>query len=149
MDISDEGQPLDPVWFEINNNVCGSLAGAPSASLVAGKFVGAGWSARSASWESYEVETSWCRIEVDPTDGDTLLNGVVDPQRFEHLAALLTRFGLRFKLELYHDDGELLRKIEAGAPSAPQDTIAKPLSRLLAQLGLWSRRGRRTRFRAG
>lgn len=77
MDISDAGQPLDPVWLEINNNVCGSLAGAASASLVAERFIGAGWSSRSgSSWELYEVETSWCRIEVDPTDGDTLLNGV-------------------------------------------------------------------------
>ncbi|MFD7997560.1 hypothetical protein, partial [Streptomyces mexicanus] len=45
------------------------------------------------------------RIEVDPTDGDTLLNGVVDPQRFEDRDALRTRFGLRFSLELYDDDG--------------------------------------------
>ncbi|MEV7700961.1 hypothetical protein AB0O62_31105 [Streptomyces sp. NPDC086779] len=118
MNISDEGQPLDPVWLEINNNVCGGLAGAPSASWVAERFIGAGWSSRSASWESYEVETSWCRIEVDPTDGDTLLNGVVDPRRFEDLAAQLTRFGLQFSLELYDDDGELLREIEAGTPSS-------------------------------
>lgn len=149
VDISDEGQPLDPVWHEINNNVCGGLAGAPSASSVAERFIGAGWTSRSASWESYEVETGWCRIEVDPTEGDTLLNGVVDPQRFEDLAALLTRFGLRFSLELYDDGGELLRTIEAGAPSASQDAVPRPFSRLLARLGLWSRRGGRTPFRSG
>lgn len=149
VDISDEGQPLDPVWLEINNNVCGGLAGAPSASSVAAKFIGAGWSSRSASWESYEVETGWCRIEVDPAEGDTLLNGVVDPRRFEDLAALLTRFGLPFSLELCDDDGELLREIEAGAPSALQDAVPRPLSRLLARPGLWSRPGGRTRFRSG
>ncbi|MFE2325432.1 hypothetical protein ACFXD5_16190 [Streptomyces sp. NPDC059385] len=142
MDISDEGQLLDPVWYEINNNVCGGLADAPSASLVADRFIGAGWSSRPVSWESYEVETGWCRIEVDPTEGDTLLNGVVDPQRFDDLAALLTRFGLRFSLELYDDEGELLRNIGAGAPSASHAAIPRPLSRLLAPLGLWSRRGR-------
>ncbi|MGX1887118.1 hypothetical protein [Streptomyces sp. NPDC055287] len=118
MDVSDEGQPLDPVWLEISNNVCGDLAGAPSAALVAERFTEAGWSARSASWESYEVETSWCRIEVDPTDGDTLLHGVVDPQRFEDLAALLTRFGLPSRLELYDDDGELLQQLEARPPTS-------------------------------
>ncbi|MFF5455315.1 hypothetical protein ACFY40_29400 [Streptomyces sp. NPDC012950] len=122
MDVSDEGRSLDPVRLEISNNVCGVLAGAPGGSWVAERFIRAGWSSRSdSSWESYEVETSWCRIEVDPSDGDTLLNGVVDPQRFEDLASLLTRFGLRFSLELYDDDGEPLRESEAGTPSAPHD----------------------------
>ncbi|AZM87166.1 MULTISPECIES: hypothetical protein [Streptomyces] len=142
MDISDEGQPLDPVWLEIDNNVCGGLAGASSASLVAELFIGAGWRSTSgSSWESYELETSWCRIEVDPADGDTLLNGVVDPLRFEDLAVLLNRFGLRFSLELYGDDGELLREIEGGTPSAPHDAAPRPFSRLLGPLALWSRRG--------
>ncbi|WP_185899160.1 hypothetical protein [Streptomyces sp. WAC07061] len=142
MDISDEGQPLDPVWLEIDNNVCGGLAGASSASLVAELFIGAGWRSTSgSSWESHELETTWCRIEVDPTDGDTLLNGVVDPRRFEDLAVLLNRFGLRFGLELYGDDGELLRKIEGGIPSAPHDAAPRSSSRLLGPLALWSRRG--------
>nr|WP_177232778.1 hypothetical protein [Streptomyces sp. Ag109_O5-10] len=149
MDISDEGQSLDPVWLKINNNVCGGLAGAPGASWVAERFIGAGWSSRSgSSWESYEVETSWCRIEVDPTDGNTLLNGVVDPQRFEDLAALLTRFGLRFGLELYDDDGKLLREIEAGTPSASHDAAPRSLSRLLAPLGLGATRAGRSRCRS-
>ncbi|MFF8387379.1 hypothetical protein ACF053_27580 [Streptomyces kanasensis] len=150
MDISAEGRSLDPVWLEINNNVCGGLVGGPSPSLVAERFIRAGWSSTSgSSWESYEVETSWCRIEVDPTEEGTLLNGVVDPQRFEDLAALLTRFGLLFSLELYDDDGELLQEIEAGTPSAPRDAAAGSFSRLLAPLELWSRRGGGTRFRFG
>ncbi|MFE2323758.1 hypothetical protein ACFXD5_07510 [Streptomyces sp. NPDC059385] len=137
MDISDEGQPLEPVWLEINNNVCGGLKGAPSASLVAQRFIGAGWSSRPASWESYEVETSWCRIEVEATDTRTLLNGVVDPDRFADLAALLTRFGLPFSIELYDDDGELLQEIQAGTPSAPiRETAPRLPGRLLARLGL-------------
>ncbi|MEV7304146.1 hypothetical protein [Streptomyces clavifer] len=149
MDISDEGQPLDPIWHEINNNMFGGLAGAPSASWVAERFIGAGWRSQSgSSWESYKVETSWCRIEVDPTDGDTLLNGVVDPQRFEDLAALLTRFGLRFSLELYDDDGELLREIEAETPSAPHAAAPRSPSRLLAPLGLGPTRAGRSRCRS-
>ncbi|MFD8289494.1 hypothetical protein ACFV2B_14930 [Streptomyces lavendulae] len=137
MDISDEGQPLEPVWLEINNNVCGGLTGAPSASLVAQRFIGAGWNSRSASWESYEVETSWCRVELEATDGRTLLNGVVDPDRFVDLAALLTRFGLRFSIELYDDDGELLREIQAGTPLVPiREKVPLLPSRLLARLGL-------------
>ncbi|MFI1067080.1 hypothetical protein ACH4TC_35000 [Streptomyces spororaveus] len=137
MDISGEGRPLEPVWFEINNNVCGGLTEAPSASLVAQQFVGAGWSSRPASWESYEVETSWCRVEIEATDRCTLLNGVVDPDRFVDLAALLTRFGLRFSIELYDDDGELLREIKAGTPPVLIREAAPRLpGRLLARLGL-------------
>ncbi|MGX1886956.1 hypothetical protein [Streptomyces sp. NPDC055287] len=67
--MSDEGQPLNAAWLAVNHNVCGGLRGAPGASLMAERFIGAGWSSRSASWASYEVETSWCRIEVDPTKG--------------------------------------------------------------------------------
>jgi hypothetical protein len=114
--------------------------------VVAERFIRAGWSSRSgSSWESYEVETSWCRLEVAPAAGDTLLNGVVDPQRFEDLAALPTRFSLLFRLELYDDAGDLLGAIEAGAPSAPHDEVPRPFSWLLDSLGLWSRRGGRTR----
>ncbi|MDK9499667.1 hypothetical protein QEZ40_005097 [Streptomyces katrae] len=141
MDISDEGRPLEPAWLEIDNNVCGGLAGAPNASLVAERFVAAGWSSRAASWESYEVGTSWCRLEVEATDDRTLLNGVVDPRRFEELAALLSRFGLEFGIELYDDDGALLREIQAGTPpvplkEAPPRLPGRLLGRLLGRLGL-------------
>ncbi|MEV7415485.1 hypothetical protein [Streptomyces sp. NPDC089919] len=149
MDISDEGQPFDPAWLQINDNVYGVLTAAPTASTVAERFIGAGWSSRSSSWESYELETSWCRIEVDPTDRDTLLHGVVDPQRFEELAALLRRFRLHFSLELYGEDDELLHVIEGEPPPTPQKAVAQPLSRRLARLGLWPRRGGKDRFRSG
>ncbi|MFD0369624.1 hypothetical protein [Streptomyces sp. NPDC127114] len=131
MDLSDEGRPLDPVWLELDDNVYGSLAQDASASSLAERFVGSGWSSRSMSWDSYEVETGWCRLEIDPTEEDTLLHGVVDPARFEDLAALVTRFGLRFSLELYDEDGELLRTAEAAAPSAPEDAAPRFLGRLL------------------
>ena len=56
---------------------------------------------------------------------------------------LLTRFGLRFSLELYDDDGELLREIEAGTPSAPVvDRInAKWGGRLAGPAGAYRRTG--------
>ncbi|MEU8762860.1 hypothetical protein [Streptomyces sp. NPDC048659] len=154
MDISDEGQPLDPAWLDADNNVCGVLTGVSNVSSVAERFVAAGWNSRSSSWEGYEIETGWCRVEIDPTGGDTLLNGVVDPRRFEDLAVLLTRCGTRFVLELYGDDGELLREIKTGAPSASASASAsqaatpRAFRRLLAPLGrLRSGRGGRRRGR--
>ncbi|MFF1412902.1 hypothetical protein ACFVX6_24540 [Streptomyces sp. NPDC058289] len=112
MDISAEGPDLAPDWREAANNVYGVLRGRFSTSAVAERFVLAGWKSRPASWDAYEVETSWCRVDLAPVDGsDTLLNGVADPDKFDALAMLLSRFGLSFDLELYDDEGGLLREI--------------------------------------
>ncbi len=114
VDISDDGPSLDPVWLEINNNVCGLLSSGPGASAVAERLVQAGWRSRSSSWHAYELETNWCQFEVEPTTSSaTLLNGVVDPHRFDDLAALLTRLRLPFALELYEEDGTLTREIQS------------------------------------
>ncbi|MGW1601944.1 hypothetical protein [Streptomyces eurythermus] len=111
MDISDDGPKLDPEWLEAANNPCGILRGRGT-SAVAELFVGAGWQSRSSSWEGYEVETRWCRVELDRLDrAETLLNGVVDPGRLDVLASLLSRFGVDFALELYDESGGLLREI--------------------------------------
>ncbi|MFJ5058527.1 hypothetical protein ACIP96_03805 [Streptomyces nigra] len=51
-------------------------------------------------------------MELDPVDGpDVLLNGVIAPERFNNLATLLTRFGLRYSLELYDENHTLIREI--------------------------------------
>ncbi|WP_436956809.1 hypothetical protein [Streptomyces sp. SudanB182_2057] len=111
MDISDDGPELDPGWREAANNLCGILRGRPT-SAVAELFVGAGWMSQSSSWEGYEVQTHWCRVELDPLDRtETLLNGVVDPGKLDVLAALLSRSGTDFVLELYDEGHRLLREI--------------------------------------
>ncbi|MFD7320026.1 hypothetical protein ACFV9D_02890 [Streptomyces sp. NPDC059875] len=112
VDISDEGPKLDREWIEVGNNVCGVLHGCRNASAVAARFVGAGWSSRSSSWYGYELETSWCQVEIDPIDGPKiLLNGVVDPARLDELARLLNYFGLPYELELNDEDNVLVREI--------------------------------------
>ncbi|MET9438733.1 hypothetical protein [Streptomyces sp. NPDC006551] len=113
MDISDEGLKLDPQWFEVGNNVCGVLHGCRDASAVAARFVGAGWRSRSSSWCGYELEKSWCQMEIDPIDGPAiLLNGVIDPTRLDDLARLLGYFGLPYVRELSDENGTLLREIK-------------------------------------
>ncbi|MET9935719.1 hypothetical protein, partial [Streptomyces sp. NPDC006324] len=73
MDTSDGGPELDRRWAGPGNNVCGVLHGCRDASAVAARFVGAGRSSRSSSWHGYGLETDWCRIEVEPTDGPEVL----------------------------------------------------------------------------
>nr|WP_164875126.1 hypothetical protein [Streptomyces sp. SS] len=111
VDVSDEGLTLDRQWIEPGNNVCGVLHGCRDASAVAARFVGAGWSSRSSSWHGYELETSWCQVEIDPIDGpDVLLNGVVDPTRLDDLGRLLGYFGLPYELELSDENNALVRE---------------------------------------
>ncbi|MFD9482918.1 hypothetical protein ACFWBX_02655 [Streptomyces sp. NPDC059991] len=113
VDLSDDGPAPDDRWAESDNNLCGLLPDSRDASRVAERFVRAGWRSRSSSWEGYEIETSWCRLEADPVDGAAAsLNGVIAPDRLGDLAALLTRFGLRFILELYDDERDLVQEIK-------------------------------------
>ncbi|MEW2047696.1 hypothetical protein [Streptomyces sp. NPDC005476] len=113
MDLFEDGQELDPEWVGIGNNVSGILRGCRDASVVARTFALAGWTSRSSSWQGYELETSWCRVEVEPVEGpDVLLNGVVDLQRVDELADVLHRSAARYSLELYDGDNTLVREIQ-------------------------------------
>lgn len=112
VDVSDGGQKLDPQWTDVGNNVCGVVDGCRDAYAAASAFVRAGWSRRSSSWHGWEVEISWGQIDLDPIEGrKVLLNGVIDPRRVDEFAGLLSRFGLRFTLELYNGSDELVREI--------------------------------------
>ncbi|MFI9420086.1 hypothetical protein [Streptomyces werraensis] len=83
---------------------------------MAERFERLGWRSRSSSWYGYEVGTTWCEIEFEAIDGqDVLLNGVVAPSRFDDLAALLTRFGASYTLELYDENDNLLRETQPQA----------------------------------
>ncbi|WP_329039570.1 hypothetical protein OHT61_17685 [Streptomyces sp. NBC_00178] len=109
LDLSTTGPGLAPEWAEAGKTVCGVLHAPPSTPSVAAAFVSAGWRSRKSSWYGYEVETSWCRIDLDPIEGPaTLLDGLVDPAMFDALATLLAEFGPRFSLEMYGEDGDLL-----------------------------------------
>ncbi|MFJ4059465.1 hypothetical protein [Streptomyces albogriseolus] len=109
--MPDESGDLAPEWTKLSNNVCGVLHGHRDAAFMAERFERLGWRTRSSSWRGYEVGTTWCEVELEPIDGqDVLLNGVVDPSRFDDLAALLDRFGLTYTLELYDEDVNLLRE---------------------------------------
>ncbi|MGW7429865.1 hypothetical protein ACWGIN_09945 [Streptomyces sp. NPDC054861] len=112
MDISDAGPRLDALWTEVDNNLCGVLHGCSDASAVAACFVRVGWRSRSSSWDGYEVETSWCQVEIDPVDGsDVLLSGVVDPARLDELGRILAAFELACTLELSDESHTSVREI--------------------------------------
>lgn len=106
------GPALDLLWAEIGNNVCGVLRGGADPEDVAHLFVGIDWRARQASWTAYEVENTWAQLEIDrDSEGVTLMSGVMDPERFEHLAGVLEELGLRYSLELMSEDNQLMRHL--------------------------------------
>ncbi|MFI8001593.1 hypothetical protein [Streptomyces sp. NPDC086010] len=108
-DLSATGPGLAPEWTESGSTVCGVLHAPPSTPSVAAAFVSAGWRSRMSSWYGYEVGTSWCQVGLDPIEGPaTLLDGIIDPGMFDALATLLAESGLRFSLEMYGEDGDLL-----------------------------------------
>lgn len=112
VDTSGDAHELDPQWTDVGNNVCGVVQGCRDAYTTASAFVRAGWSRRSSSWHGWEVETTWGQLELNPLGGrEVLLNGVVDPGRFDDLAGLLSAFGLRFTLELNDESDALVREI--------------------------------------
>ncbi|MER7171747.1 hypothetical protein [Streptomyces mesophilus] len=114
MDISDDGQRLDPRWIDVSNNISGVVQNCRDSGAVAAAFVRAGWSSRSSSWSGYEVENGWAQIELDPVEGrEVLLNGVIDPQHLDDLAGVLRCLSREFVLELYDDAGALVREIRA------------------------------------
>ncbi|MFZ4244608.1 hypothetical protein ACOZDF_04625 [Streptomyces griseoincarnatus] len=113
--MPDESGGLAPEWTDISNNVCGILHGHRDAALMAERFERLGWRSRSSSWHGYQVGTTWCEVELELVDGqDVLLNGVVDPSRFDDLAAQLTRCGATYTLELFDENDNLLRETRRG-----------------------------------
>ncbi|MER8045845.1 hypothetical protein [Streptomyces sp. NPDC094032] len=112
MDIPVGRATIDRQWAELGNNVCGMLHGYRDASAIAAHFTGAGWTSRSSSWHGYELETTWCHLEIDPIEGPAvLLNGTIAPTHLDDLGRLLASFGLRYELELSDENNDLVREI--------------------------------------
>ncbi|MFB9388911.1 hypothetical protein ACFPM3_21580 [Streptomyces coeruleoprunus] len=94
---------------ETGLTVCGALHGGIDPFDAAARLEARGWRTFAASWHSYEAVTGWCRIEIDRTaGGTTLVNGVVERERFDELARVLGSFGGGFVLELYDGGGTLV-----------------------------------------
>lgn len=122
-DLSDEGSRVDISVPAAH--AAGFLPGSRSAGDLAAHFVRAGWSSRSSSWEAYEVETPWARLEIEPLDDGLLVHGGthLDPDRFDALVTVLSARRGPFSVEFSGEDGGLLREVADGA-APPQGAVA-------------------------
>lgn len=111
-----EARPvLCPAQLDAGTNLYATLPGPLRTAAVAERFERARWTCRSSSWHGFEVATGWCEAGLDPLEpSGTLLHGIVVPGELDTLASLLTEFGLSSVLELYDEEGTLLRELRSG-----------------------------------
>ncbi|MCZ4120314.1 hypothetical protein [Streptomyces sp. H39-S7] len=89
---------------DLGNNVCGFLTSAKDAQHAADTFRAGGWSVRASSWDEFEVEHTFARLELLPIAPVTF-SGFVDPARIDTLLTALTSLGLSWTVEYEHRDG--------------------------------------------
>lgn len=108
------GPRPDPALDGIGLEVHAELPQAASPSEVAASFARAGWSLRKSAWDEYEVAQSWAELRVFAGRGSSLLAGAVLPDRIDELAGALSELGLRCTVEVYDQQGDLVRTVDTG-----------------------------------
>jgi hypothetical protein len=118
-----DGPELAREWADLDTNVWGGIHDAQP-HRVAEQLVNAGWRARASGWNCYEVEQEWVWIELEGpaiafgkpvddqlADGYVLFSGVVDPSRYDDLAAVFEQLGVRYEMEQWDaEQTEIIRK---------------------------------------
>lgn len=102
---------LDQWLVELGNNVYGRLDRSVPLADLAAVLVGAGWSVRKASWETYEATAAWCSFVLADLGDELNLSGVVDPTRLDELADAVSALGIDCSLELYDEELRLTRTV--------------------------------------
>ncbi|WP_067502973.1 hypothetical protein [Actinoplanes sp. TFC3] len=97
----------------LDNNVYGFLHNVADPQPLAHAFVRLGWSARWSAEDEYEVECSWCRLNLWNSGGMAKFAGVVEPASVNRLAETLGSLGVDHEIELYDVEGV---KIEPPGP---------------------------------
>jgi hypothetical protein len=104
----------DPALDVIGLEVHAALPQVAAPSEVAATFARAGWSLRKSAWDEYEVAQSWAELRVFAGHGWSLLAGAVLPDRIDELAGVLRELGLHCTVEVYDQQGDLVRTVDTG-----------------------------------
>ena len=114
MSITSGGTPgprLADELVALDNNVYGFLHNASDLESLARAFAQLGWRARKSAWDEYEVECSWCQVNLFDSGGMPKFAGVVEPTSADKLADAFRSLDVDYEIELYGVDGELGRTI--------------------------------------
>jgi len=114
MSMTSGGTPGSHLAAELkalDNNVYGFMHNASDLESLAHAFAQLGWSARRSAEGEYEVECSWCQVNLFDSGGMPKFGGVVEPTRVNELADTFRSLNVDYEIELYDVQGELLRTI--------------------------------------
>ncbi|MEU4218409.1 hypothetical protein [Actinoplanes sp. NPDC026623] len=98
----------------MDNNVYGLVRTAANLESLAHAFTNLGWEARTSAWDEYEVECTWCQINIFDSGGMPTFAGVVDPARVDELAGTFSTLDIDYEIELYDRAGDLARRLRPG-----------------------------------
>ena len=118
MDITSGGGGRDrlaPSLAGLDNNLFGSVDGATHPEALAQRLVAAGWSARKAAWDEFEIANEWCSFLLVPDGGQVSISGVIAPERLPDLEAAFNALGLGYGLEVYSGE-HLVREAASRSP---------------------------------
>jgi len=94
------------------NNLYGIISNIESKRALADMFGASGWRVGKANWTDFEVMIDWGEIIIESDEYDLLINGVVDPEMFDEFRKLLDSFGVKYVLELYDENGNLIKEVK-------------------------------------
>ncbi len=92
------------------NNLYGTIYAVESKRSLSELFVASGWSSRKSAWTDFEIKSEWAEITIENEDNTPLINGAIDPAMFDNFRFLLESHKIKYSLELYDEQGNLLRK---------------------------------------
>jgi hypothetical protein len=105
------GSHLAAELAALDNNVYGFMHNASDLESLAHAFAQLGWSARRSAEGEYEVECSWCQVNLFDSGGMPKFGGVVEPTRVNKLADTFRSLDVDYEIELYDVRGQFVRTI--------------------------------------
>ncbi|MFB9336492.1 hypothetical protein [Actinoplanes octamycinicus] len=95
----------------MDNNVYGFMHNVSDLESLARAFARSRWRVRRSALDEYEVECSWCQVNLFDSGGMPKFAGVVEPASADKLADTFRSLDVDYEIELYDVDGELVRTI--------------------------------------
>ena len=92
------------------SNLYGLIFGKITKQSVAQKFKENGWEIRKSGFNEYEIKSEWSELNLEG-ENEILINGDIDFENFDKLEKLFSKLDLKYSLEIYDNQGELIKTV--------------------------------------